>query len=237
MSARTLVLALALAAAGCATTPADPRDPLEGMNRAVFAFNDRADKIVFRPAARLYRNVTPRVLRDAVRNFFNNLDDLFIGANNLLQGKPVTAVSDWTRFAVNTTLGLLGVIDWASDMGLEKHNEDFGQTLGRWGVGDGMYLVLPLLGPSTLRDTAALPIDWAGDPVLQHTPVDERNALTAVRLVSRRADLLEASRTLEEAALDRYVFLREATLQRRRSLVYDGRPPRERPPVEEGEAR
>ena len=236
MSARSLLLALALLAAGCATN-GDPRDPLEGLNRGVQAFNDVVDENALQPAARLYRNVTPRVLRDGVRNFFNNLDDLFIGANNLLQGKPVAAVSDWTRFAVNTTLGLLGVIDWASDMGLEKHNEDFGQTLGRWGVGDGMYLVLPLLGPSTLRDTAALPIDWAGDPVLQHTPVDERNALTAVRLVSRRADLLEASRMLEEAALDRYVFLREATLQRRRSLVYDGRLPRERPPVEEGEAR
>jgi len=236
VSARSLLLALALLAAGCATN-GDPRDPLEGLNRGVQAFNDVVDENALQPAARLYRNVTPRVLRDGVRNFFNNLDDLFIGANNLLQGKPVAAVSDWTRFAVNTTLGLLGVIDWASDMGLEKHNEDFGQTLGRWGVGDGMYLVLPLLGPSTLRDTAALPIDWAGDPVLQHTPVDERNALTAVRLVSRRADLLEASRMLEEAALDRYVFLREATLQRRRSLVYDGRLPRERPPVEEGEAR
>ena len=232
MNARALVLALALAAAGCATTQADPRDPLEGVNRAVFAFNDRADDIVFRPAARLYRNVTPRVLRDAVRNFFNNIDDLFIGANNLLQGKPVDAAHDWLRLAVNTTLGLLGFIDWASDMGLEKHNEDFGQTLGRWGVGNGMYLVLPLLGPSTLRDTAALPVDWAGDPVLQHTPVDERNALTATRVVSRRADLLEATRTLEEAALDRYVFLREATLQRRRSLIYDGRPPRERPPAD-----
>jgi len=232
VNARALVLALALAAAGCATTQADPRDPLEGVNRAVFAFNDRADDIVFRPAARLYRNVTPRVLRDAVRNFFNNIDDLFIGANNLLQGKPVDAAHDWLRLAVNTTLGLLGFIDWASDMGLEKHNEDFGQTLGRWGVGNGMYLVLPLLGPSTLRDTAALPVDWAGDPVLQHTPVDERNALTATRVVSRRADLLEATRTLEEAALDRYVFLREATLQRRRSLIYDGRPPRERPPAD-----
>jgi phospholipid-binding lipoprotein MlaA len=232
MSARTLILALALAAAGCATTQADPRDPLEGLNRAVFAFNDRADKIVLKPAARLYRNLTPRVLRDGVRNFFNNIDDLFIGANNLLQGKPADAASDWLRLAVNTTLGLLGFIDWASDMGLEKHDEDFGQTLGRWGAGDGMYLVLPLLGPSTLRDTAALPVDWAGDPVLWHTPVDERNALTASRIVSRRADLLEASRTLEEAALDRYVFLREAALQRRRSLVYDGRPPRERPPVE-----
>jgi phospholipid-binding lipoprotein MlaA len=167
-----------------------------------------------------------------VRNFFNNLDDLYIGANNLLQGKVEQAVGDLMRVAVNTTLGFFGVIDWASDMGLEKHNEDFGQTLARWGLGDGPYLVLPLLGPSTLRDTAALPVDWEGDPVLAHTPVDERNALTATRTVARRADLLGASRTLEQAALDRYVFLRESWLQRRRSQVYDGRPPRERPPAE-----
>lgn len=232
MTARALVLALALAAPGCATTHPDPRDPLEGVNRAVFAFNDQADEIVFKPAARLYRNLTPQGLRDAVRNFFNNIDDLFIGANNLLQGKPETAVNDWLRFAFNTTLGFFGIIDWASDMGLEKHNEDFGQTLGRWGVGDGSYLVLPLLGPSTLRDTAALPVDWAGDPVQAHHPVAERNTISASRIVSRRADLLGASRTLEEAALDRYVFLREAYLQRRRSLVYDGRPPRERPPAD-----
>ncbi len=232
MSARTLVVALALAAGGCATTNADPRDPLEGVNRAVFAFNDKADEIVFQPTARLYKNVTPQGLRDAVRNFFNNIDDLFIGANNLLQGKVETAVNDWLRFAVNTTLGLLGIQDWASDMGLEKHNEDFGQTLARWGMGDGLYLVLPLLGPSTLRDTAALPVDWAGDPVYEHTPVDERNALTATRTIGRRADLLGASRTLEEAALDRYVFLREAYLQQRRSQISDGRPPRERPPAD-----
>lgn len=232
MSARAFVLALALAGGGCATTSADPRDPLEGVNRAVFAFNDKADEMVFQPAARLYKNVTPQGLRDAVRNFFNNIDDLFIGANNLLQGKVETAVGDWLRFAVNTTFGLLGVQDWASDMGLEKHNEDFGQTLAHWGMGDGLYLVLPLLGPSTLRDTAALPVDWAGDPVYAHTPVDERNALTVTRTVGKRADLLAASRTLEEAALDRYVFLREAFLQQRRSQIYDGRPPRERPPAD-----
>jgi phospholipid-binding lipoprotein MlaA len=227
-----LVLVLALAGAGCASTPTDPRDPLEGVNRAVFAFNDKTDEIVLRPAARLYRNVTPRGLRDAVRNFFNNLDDLFIGANNLLQGKVETAVNDWLRFAFNTTFGLLGIHDWASDMGLEKHNEDFGQTLGSWGVGEGVYLVLPLLGPSTLRDTAALPVDWAGDPIYGHATVDERNAMTATRVVARRADLLGASRTLEEAALDRYVFLREAYLQQRRSQIHDGRPPRERPPAD-----
>lgn len=232
MKLRVLLLALALAAPGCATTGSDERDPLEGMNRGVLAFNDAVDENLLQPAARLYRNVTPRPLRDMVRNFFNNIDDLFIGANNLLQGKPADAVNDWLRFAFNTTFGLLGILDWASDMGLEKHNEDFGQTLARWGMGDGIYLVLPLLGPSTLRDTAALPVDWAVDPVTQHSRVDERNAMFATRLVGRRADLLAASRTLEEAALDRYVFLRESFLQRRRSMIYDGEPPRERPPAE-----
>ena len=231
MSARSLVITLAFLAAGCATG-GDPRDPLEGLNRGVQAFNDVVDENALRPAARLYRNVTPSGFRDGVRNFFNNLDDLYIGANNLLQGKVEQAMGDLMRVAVNTTLGFFGVIDWASDMGLDKHNEDFGQTLARWGLGNGPYLVLPLLGPSTLRDTAALPVDWEGDPVLAHIPVDERNALTVTRTVARRADLLDASRTLEEAALDRYVFLRESWLQRRRSLVYDGRPPRERPPAE-----
>jgi phospholipid-binding lipoprotein MlaA len=232
VSARACALALALAAAGCASTSADPRDPLEGVNRAMFVFNEAVDENALQPAARLYRNVTPSGLRDGVRNFFGNLDDLYIGANNLLQGKVEQAMSDLMRVAVNTTLGLFGVLDLASDMGLEKHNEDFGQTLARWGVGDGPYLVLPLLGPSTLRDTAALPVDWEGDPVYWHTPVDERNALTVARTIARRADLLGASRTLEEAALDRYVFLREAYLQRRRSQIHDGRPPRERPPAD-----
>jgi len=228
---RGWALGLALLAAGCATN-GDPRDPLEGLNRGVLVFNDAVDENLLQPAARLYRNVTPSGLRDSVRNFFGNLDDLYIGANNLLQGKVEQGLGDLMRVAINTTFGFFGIIDWASDMGLEKHNEDFGQTLARWGVGDGAYLVLPLLGPSTLRDTAALPVDWEGDPVLLHTPVDERNALTATRTVARRADLLGASSTLEEAALDRYVFLREAFLQRRRSLVYDGRPPRERPPAD-----
>lgn len=233
MRLRALLVAAALAgAAGCASTSGDPRDPLEGMNRAVYAFNDQVDQIVLAPAARLYRNITPEGLREMVRNVFNNFDDLFIGANNLLQGKLEDAVNDWGRFAFNTVFGFLGVWDVASDMGLDKHNEDFGQTLARWGAGDGAYLVLPLLGPSTLRDTAALPVDWAGDPVAAHRPVDEGNALTAFRTVARRADLLEASRTLEEASLDRYVFLRESFLQRRRSLVYDGNPPRERRPAE-----
>jgi phospholipid-binding lipoprotein MlaA len=220
------------AACGCATTSADPRDPLESVNRAVYAFNEGFDEVVGKPAARVYREALPRGVRNMLRNFFNNIDDLFIGANNLLQGKPADAVNDWGRFALNTTFGLLGLIDWASDAGMEKHNEDFGQTLGHWGAGDGPYLVLPLFGPSTLRDAGGLLVDWEVDPVALHAPVDERNAMVATRFVGRRADLLEATRLLDEAALDKYVFLRDAYLQRRRSLVYDGRPPRERPPAQ-----
>jgi len=230
---RALLPALVLAAAGCASTGGgDPRDPLEGWNRGVYAFNDAADAAVLKPVAEAYRTVTPEALREAVRNFFNNLDDLWIGTNNLLQGKPADAFSDWMRFAVNSTFGILGLFDVASRGQLEKHNEDLGQTLARWGVGDGPYLMLPFLGPSTTRDTAALPVDWLADPVLTARPIALRNSLTAFRFVERRADLLDASRTLEEASLDRYVFLRESFFQRRRNLIYDGRPPRERPPVE-----
>lgn len=233
MTLRMLLAVLALGASGCATTGGgDPRDPFEGFNRGVQAFNDAADEGVFKPVARAYRFVTPKGLREMVRNFFANLEDLAIGANNLLQGKPAEAVSDLMRFGVNTTFGLLGVVDWASEMRLEKHNEDFGQTLAVWGVGNGPYLVLPILGPGTTRDAAALPVDFRLDLVSNHRPISESNALWIARVVQRRTDLLDASRTLEEAALDRYVFLREAYLQRRRSLIYDGRPPRERPPAE-----
>ncbi len=233
MSLRAATVALGLlGASGCASTATDPRDPFEGFNRAMYAVNETVDDALFKPVARVYKSVAPAPLRGMVRNFFANLEDPFIGVNSLLQGKPLDALTDWARFVFNTVFGLLGINDVASEMGLEKHNEDFGQTFGRWGAGDGPYLVLPFFGPSTLRDAGGLVLDVAADPVSRHRPVDERNAATAVRVVSRRADLLDATRLLEEAALDRYVFLREAYLQRRRSLVYDGSPPRERRPVE-----
>jgi phospholipid-binding lipoprotein MlaA len=233
MSPRAAAIALTLlAASGCATTASDPRDPFEGYNRAMFAVNDTVDEALFKPVARAYKAVAPALLRGMVRNFFANLEDVFIGVNSLLQGKPLDAVTDWARFVFNTVFGVFGINDVASEMGLEKHNEDFGQTFGRWGAGDGPYLVLPFFGPSTLRDAGGLVLDVAADPVSQHRPVDEGNAATAARVVSRRADLLDASRMLEEASLDRYVFLRDAYLQRRRSLVYDGSPPREKRPAE-----
>ena len=178
--------------------------------------------------AQTYQDWVPREIRDRVRNFFGNLADPFIGVNNLLQGKVSEAFDDWTRFILNTTVGLVGIHDVATDFGLEKHNEDFGQTFGRWGAGTGPYLVLPIFGSSNLRDGIGLAADMVTDPTGEIRPIDARNAAIATRAVQTRADLLGASRVLGEAALDRYVFQRDAYLQRRRSLVYDGRPPREK---------
>ena len=214
-------------AAGCATTNGgDARDPLEGFNRAMFSFNDAFDEAIGKRVAGAYRDAVPGPIRTWVRNFFANIADLWIGANNLLQGKPLDATVDWARFAFNSTLGIFGINDVASDMGLEKHDEDFGQTFGRWGAGDGAYLVWPFLGSSTVRDSAGLAFDLYLDPVLAHKPVTPRNFMTLLRATGRRADLLDASRILEEAALDKYVFQRDAYLQRRRSQIYDGTLPR-----------
>lgn len=224
---RGFALAAALAVcAGCATNGADPRDPVEGFNRAMHSFNDGFDQAIGKPIATAYRDAVPNPVRGWVRNVFANIADLWIGFNNLIQGKPADALTDWARFAFNTTFGVLGINDVASDMGLEKHDEDFGQTFGRWGAGDGAYLVWPFLGPSTVRDTVGLVFDIGLDPVVKHEPVAARNAMIVVRATSRRADLLDASRILEEAALDKYVFARDAYLQRRRNLVHDGNPPR-----------
>jgi phospholipid-binding lipoprotein MlaA len=223
-------VAVAIAAvsllAGCATS-GNPKDPIEGFNRAVFAFNEGLDSAIIKPVAIGYDAVLPSPIRTGVTNFFGNIDDLFIGVNNLLQGKVPEALSDWGRVVINTTVGLLGVIDFASDAGLEKHTEDFGQTFGRWGVGDGAYVVVPVFGPRTARDTVGLVLDVAVDPVAQHRPIAPRNAAIALRLVDDRANLLPADKVIEEAALDKYSYMRDAYLQRRRNLIYDGNPPRE----------
>jgi phospholipid-binding lipoprotein MlaA len=230
---RAALAACALAAAaGCATTATDPRDPLEGYNRAMQSFNDFADDAVLKPVARGYRAVMPDLLRSMVRNFFANIEDLPIGLNNMLQGKFMDGMSDWFRVIVNTTFGVLGLQDIASEMRIEKHNEDFGQTFGAWGIGDGPYFVMPLLGPKTARDTFGWVGDFTVDPVSYIRPIAARNTALGVRYLSWRTDLLEASTMFEEAALDRYVFLRDAYLQRRRSLVYDGNPPRPPRPKE-----
>ncbi|HEX6295643.1 MAG TPA: VacJ family lipoprotein [Burkholderiales bacterium] len=226
---KLFVLGILFLLAGCATTgDGDPRDPFEGWNRGVYKFNDKFDDYLARPVAQTYQDWVPREIRDRVRNFFGNLADPFIGVNNLLQGKVSEAFDDWTRFILNTTVGLVGIHDVATDFGLEKHNEDFGQTFGRWGAGTGPYLVLPIFGSSNLRDGIGLAADMVTDPMGEIRPIDARNTAIATRAVQTRADLLGASRVLGEAALDRYVFQRDAYLQRRRSLVYDGRPPREK---------
>jgi phospholipid-binding lipoprotein MlaA len=193
----------------------------------MYVFNDALDEAIVKPVASAYKSTLPEPVRGWVRNFFANLGDLFIGLNNLLQGKPADTVNDWARFAFNTTIGILGINDVASEMGLEKHNEDFGQTFGRWGASSGAYIVWPLLGPSTVRDTAGTVLDLYFDPVRRHQPSDARAFAAVLRGVGQRADLLDASRILEEAALDKYVFQRDAYLQRRRGLIYDGNPPRD----------
>ena len=236
MTRSSRFLAILLLLTGCATTgEGDPRDPFEGFNRGIYRFNEVVDEAVAKPVATAYRDVVHEEIRNRVRNFFSNIGDVFIGANNMLQGKFFEGFEDWMRFTFNTTFGLLGIHDVASDMGIEKHNEDFGQTFGRWGIGEGPYLILPILGSSTVRDGVGTAIDMYVDPLGELRPINLRNSLIVLRLTGARADLLEASRILEQAALDKYVFQRDAYLQRRRNLVYDGRPPREPREPEEQE--
>jgi phospholipid-binding lipoprotein MlaA len=221
-----LAIATAGLLAGCATS-GNPKDPIEGFNRAMFAFNEGLDSAIIKPVASGYDAVLPSPIKTGVTNFFSNIEDLFIGVNNLLQGKVPEAFSDLGRVVINSTVGLLGVIDFASDAGLEKHDEDFGQTFGRWGVGNGAYVVIPVFGSRTARDTVGLILDSAVDPVGDHKPRGTRNAALVLRLVNKRANLLPADKVVEEAALDKYSYLRDAYLQRRRSLIHDGNPPRE----------
>ncbi len=223
-----LLTGIVLLLAGCASTPdeyRDPRDPLEPFNRAIFRFNDSLDRAVLKPVAKGYQAITPAPVDRGVTNFFGNIADLPTALNNALQFKFKDAVSDVGRVVVNTTVGMLGFIDVASDIGLEKHNEDFGQTLGVWGVGPGPYFVIPVLGPSTIRDTAGSFVDWYTDPLTHVESWEWRWGLKILRAIDKRADLLSATNILEEAALDPYAFQRDAWLQNRRYEVYDGNPP------------
>ena len=210
----------------CATTGVgSARDPLEPLNRAIFGFNETFDQALLKPVAQGYRAALPEMVRAGVTNFFSNIGDVWIAANNLLQGKPESALQDVMRVAINTVIGLGGLIDVASDAGLDKHNEDFGQTLGRWGVGSGPYLVLPFLGPSNFRDGIALVgVDTAVDPVWNIDHIPTRNTLYSGRAVNARSDALDAVSVIEAAALDKYRFVRDSYLQRRRSLRYASRP-------------
>jgi len=230
------LVVLALALAGCASAPAGGRadggedngvvaDPLEPFNRSMYAFNDAVDRAVLRPVARGYEAAVPILFREMVGNFFGNLDDVWVALNQLLQGKPAEAFSDLSRVVVNTTLGFGGLADVASEMGMQKHDEDFGQTLGVWGVNSGPYLFLPFFGPSSVRDGFGRILDIAGDPLGEFDPQALTNSLWFARAVDTRLRLFPAERLLEGAALDKYSFTRDAWLQRRRNQVYDGNPP------------
>jgi phospholipid-binding lipoprotein MlaA len=213
---------------GCATGPqTNPADPLEPLNRSVFRFNDTVDENVLKPVATGYRDYTPTLVQTGVRNVFNNFSDVSAVLNNGLQLKGRQAASSLMRVLVNTTVGVYGLFDVATAIKLERYPEDFGQTLGYWGVRSGPYLVLPLLGPSTVRDTAGLPVDWQVDPVNNERIANFGPETQILRIVDRRVSYLAAGNMLNEASIDKYAFLRDAYLQRRRSQIFDGNPPDE----------
>jgi phospholipid-binding lipoprotein MlaA len=232
-----LLLGTLLALGGCATIqdarggPGQRLDPWENWNRKVFAFNEGLDEKVLKPVATGYAKVVPQFVRRSVDNFFGNIADAWSAINNVLQAKPEPAMQDVVRVTTNTVFGFFGVLDIASEFGLEHHYEDFGQTLGRWGFGAGAYVVWPLLGPSSVRDSAALPADrWFASPAVFINDGRWQGGLTALQVINTRANLLGASQVLDDIALDKYTFLRDAYLQRRRSLVYDGDVPDDSPP-------
>lgn len=238
VATRLTALVLAGGLAGCAAIPQgagkDPVDPFEVYNRHMFEFNDSVDRSLFKPIAQIYEASLPEVVRDCIGNAFANLGEVPTALNNLLQGKPAEAASDICRFAINSTIGLLGCFDVAAKMNLPRNNEDFGQTLGRWGLLPGPYFVLPFLGPSTIRDSLGRVVDMGvTDPVGYVEHVRTRNTLTATRVVDTRASLLQAEKLVDAAALDKYQFIRDGYLQRRRNLVYDGNPPRLRDPEDD----
>ena len=222
--ARLAWAACLLAGAG-ATHAQSASDPLEGWNRAVFGFNEGLDAAVLKPVATTYTSIVPELARSGVSNFFNNFRDGWSAINQLLQGKPVAAAQMSMRVATNSLFGIAGLFDVASDLGIERQSEDFGQTLGRWGLPAGAYVVWPLLGPSSLRDTTALPLDLSWTPSALTSDTAASVGLTSLALVDTRAGLLNAGRVIDGIALDKYVFIRDGYLTRRRSQVYDGDPP------------
>ncbi len=228
----------ALLLVGCASGPsANPKDPLEPMNRSISRFNDVVDDNVLKPVATGYKENVPALVQTGVRNVFNNLSDIWSTVNNGLQLKGRHAAESFARVLVNSTAGIYGLFDVASNLNLERHPEDFGQTLGYWGVPNGPYLVLPLFGPSTVRDgTSSFAVDTQFDVVRQLDHVPTRNTALGLRIVDKRASLLKAGNLLEEASLDKYAFTRDAYLQYRRSQIYDGYPPDEDEPDTSGDS-
>jgi len=227
-----LLLAASLTLAGCATTTdaKNPRDPWEPFNRHAYTFNEGLDRVLLKPAATWYRDKIPPLVRTGVSNFFGNLGDAWSAVNSLLQFHLQDFEENMARFHLNTMFGLFGIFDIASDVNIERHHEDFGQTLGRWGVPPGPYLVLPFFGPSTLRDAAALPVDRRFDLVRQFEPDPTRDLSYVLRTIDQRSNLLRIGTMLDEAALDKYSFTRDAYLQRRRAQIDGGRADDDEPP-------
>lgn len=222
--ALVLLLAWLQGCASVSSAAADPRDPWEGMNRNVFAFNEKLDQVLMRPVAEAYVAVLPSFVRTGVHNFMGNLGDIWTTVNATLQLKGQVAAESFMRVAVNSTFGLYGVLDIASEAGIQKRKEDLGQTLGHWGVKPGPFVVLPVLGPSTLRDTVALPVDWQATPG-QYFQDGTRTGVTVLNATDTRAGLLQATDALKQASLDPYSFVRDGWLQKRQNDVYDGNPP------------
>jgi len=206
---------------GCATGPnANPKDPLEPLNRGIYSFNEGLDRAIVKPVATAYQDVAPSPVRTGVNNFFGNLGDIWSALNALLQARPREAAENFMRFNVNTFFGLGGLLDIASEAGIPRTKADFGQTMARWGVPSGPYLVLPFFGPSSVRDSVGMVVDNKGDPVTQgHESVATRNSLYTLRVVDTRAQLLPAEKIIDQAALDKYSFIRDAYLQRRQNPV------------------
>jgi phospholipid-binding lipoprotein MlaA len=229
MKRPSILLVSVMLAAACASgvARAQVSDPFEPVNRAIFTFNDALDRHVLRPVAQGYVNVVPRLVRAGVSNFFGNISDAFSAVNNALQGKRDPLGNDLGRVLVNSTFGIGGIFDIASEGGVEKSNEDFGQTFGYWGMGPGPYLVIPILGPSDVRDAVGLGIQAYLDPINQVTPSENMWELIGLRAIDTRAGLLGTEDLLSGAALDKYTFIRSAYLQRRKNLVYDGKPPKD----------
>ena len=223
------LIALLALAAGCATNASapedrDPADPWEPMNRGVYEVNDALDRSLLKPAAKGYRKVLPGFVRTGIGNFYDNLQTPGIMLNNFMQGKGQDGLSDMVRLAVNSTIGIGGLLDVASRMGIEEHDEDFGQTLAAWGVGDGPYVMLPFFGPSTLRDALAMPVDFFFDPLLHYRNSSVRDKLWVLEAIDLRASLLAAEGLLEKS-FDPYITIRQSYLQNRRFDIYDGNPP------------
>ena len=230
-----LIVGTLLALGGCATTktivtdarggPGARLDPWENWNRKVFAFNEDLDQKILKPVATVYAKIVPQLVRRGIDNFFSNAADGWSAVNNVLQAKPEPAFSDVVRFTTNSVFGIFGILDIASEFGLEHYYEDFGQTLGRWGFGAGAYVVWPLIGPSTVRETLAMPLDRTASPALYISNGSYQFGVVGLQTINTRAKLLGASQVIDDIALDKYTFIRDAYLQRRRSLVLDGDSP------------